>query len=42
MAVRITRSEPANDDLVINGLGGTDLFNIGPGVNTLIEVIPNQ
>jgi Ca2+-binding RTX toxin-like protein len=40
--VRITRSEVANDDLVINGLGGADLFNIGPGVNTLIEVITNQ
>jgi Ca2+-binding RTX toxin-like protein len=41
-AVRITRSEIANDDLVINGLGGADLFNIGPGVNTLIEVLTNQ
>jgi hypothetical protein len=41
-AVRITRSEIANDDLVINGLGGADLFNIGPGVNTLIDVITNQ
>jgi hypothetical protein len=40
--VRITHSEAANDDLIVNGLGGVDNITIGPGVTTLIEVIANQ
>jgi Ca2+-binding RTX toxin-like protein len=40
--VRILHSEAANDDLVINGLGGTDVFNIGSGVTSLIEVFANH
>jgi hypothetical protein len=42
MAVRITRSEVATDRLILNGLGGADLFNVGPGVSTLIQVTTNQ
>jgi Ca2+-binding RTX toxin-like protein len=41
-AVRITDSEAANDSVIINGLGGTDLFNIGSGVSSLIMVTTNQ
>jgi Ca2+-binding RTX toxin-like protein len=40
--VRITNSEAANDDLVVNGLGGTDTITTGGGVAALIEVIFNQ
>jgi Ca2+-binding RTX toxin-like protein len=40
--VRITHAEVANDDLVINGLGGADGFNLGPGVTTLIGVAVND
>ena len=40
--VRIRNPEVANDALIVNGLGGVDTFNTGPGVNTLIQVITNQ
>ena len=40
--VRITHSEAANDALIVNGLGGTDAFTLGPGVTALIGVILNQ
>ena len=40
--VRISHSEVANDDLIINGLGGVDVFNIGAGVAALIGVTTNQ
>jgi Ca2+-binding RTX toxin-like protein len=40
--VRISNSEVALDDLIINGLGGIDVFNIGAGVTTLIGVTTNQ
>jgi len=40
--VRITHSEVANDDLIIYGLGGVDVFNLGAGVTTLIGVTTNQ
>jgi Ca2+-binding RTX toxin-like protein len=40
--VRIRHSEAANDDLVINGLGGVDYINTGSGVTTLIGVTANQ
>jgi Ca2+-binding RTX toxin-like protein len=40
--MRIRNSEPANDNLSINGLGGDDTFNIGNGVTSLIQVTPNQ
>jgi Ca2+-binding RTX toxin-like protein len=41
-ALRITNSEAANDDLILNGLGGTDTFFTGVGVSSLIEVFTNQ
>jgi Ca2+-binding RTX toxin-like protein len=40
--VRIEHSEMANDDLIINSLGGTDIFNIGAGVTALIGLTTNQ
>jgi Ca2+-binding RTX toxin-like protein len=40
--VRITTPEVANDDLVINGLGGTDIFFTGAGVTSLIGLTTNQ
>jgi hypothetical protein len=40
--VRISHSEVANDDLIINGLGGLDSFSVGAGVTTLIDVTLNQ
>jgi Ca2+-binding RTX toxin-like protein len=40
--VRIRHPEAANDNLIVNGLGGVDTFTIGPGVNTLIGVTANQ
>lgn len=40
--VHITHPEVANDSLTLNGLAGTDAFNIGPGVTALISVIMNQ
>ncbi len=40
--VRITTPEVANDDVVINGLGGTDTFFTGVGVTSLIGVTTNQ
>jgi Ca2+-binding RTX toxin-like protein len=41
-AVGISRSEVANDDLIVNGLGGVDTFTTGAGVTALIEVTVNQ
>ncbi len=40
--VRIEHSEAANDRLTINGLGGNDTFDIGVGVDTLIQLTTNQ
>lgn len=40
--LRILQPEAANDDLIINGLGGTDTFGIGAGVSSLIQVTTNQ
>ena len=40
--VRIRHSEAANDDLIVNGLGGADSFTVGAGVTTLIGVTTNQ
>ena len=40
--LHITHPEIANDSLIVNGLGGTDTFNIGPGVTSLITVVTNQ
>jgi Ca2+-binding RTX toxin-like protein len=40
--VRILHPEVANDSLIVNGLGGTDTFNVGPGVSALIGVTVNQ
>ena len=37
----ITHSEVASDSLTINGLVGTDTFNIGSGVTSLISLITN-
>jgi len=41
-SVHITHSESANDSLIVNGLGGTDTFTVGPGVSTLMTVVTNQ
>lgn len=38
---RITHSEPANDLLTVNGLGGVDTITTGPGVTALIMLIVN-
>jgi hypothetical protein len=40
--VRILHPEVANDDVIINGLGGVDDIITGPGVTTLIGVTVNQ
>jgi Ca2+-binding RTX toxin-like protein len=40
--VQILNPEVADDTVVLNGLGGTDSFNVGPGVTALIGVILNQ
>ena len=40
--VQIAHPEAANDTLIINGLDGTDSFNVGPGVTSLIGLILNQ
>lgn len=42
VTLRILQPEAANDDLIINGLGGTDTFGIGAGVSSLIQVTTNQ
>jgi len=42
IVVSIEHPEVANDDLILNGLGGVDLFSIGAGVTTLIGVTTNQ
>ena len=41
-SVRILHSEPANDTLTINGLGGADTITPGPGVSALIALTVNQ
>jgi Ca2+-binding RTX toxin-like protein len=40
--VQINHAEAANDQLIVNGLGGTDTFFVGPGVSSLIQVTTNQ
>jgi hypothetical protein len=40
--VQILHPEFTNDTLILNGLGGTDSFGVGPGVATLIGVMLNQ
>jgi Ca2+-binding RTX toxin-like protein len=40
--VRITHSEAAYDDLIVNGLGGVDTITTGPGVTNLIGVTVNE
>jgi len=40
--VRITHAELALDDLIINGLGGVDVFNVSPGATSLMGVTVNQ
>lgn len=40
--VHIAHPEAANDRLIVNGLGGTDTFNVGAGVTSLIQVTTNQ
>ncbi len=40
--VRVLHPEVTNDNLTLNGLGGVDIFNIGPGVTALIGVTNNQ
>src|SRR6185295_17881174 len=40
--VLITNSEVTFDSLIVNGLGGTDIFTVGAGVTTLIGVSTNQ
>jgi Ca2+-binding RTX toxin-like protein len=40
--VRIRHPEFANDDVVVNGLGGVDTITVAPGVTALIGVTTNQ
>jgi len=40
--VRIEHPEVANDSLIVYGLGGTDTFNVGQGVTSLIGLTTNQ
>ena len=40
--VQIANPEPLSDTLIVNGLGGTDTFNLGPGVTSLINVTTNR
>ena len=40
--VRLLNPEPANDRLIVNGLGGNDDLTSGPGVTALIGVTLNQ
>jgi Ca2+-binding RTX toxin-like protein len=40
--VRMLQPEVANDRVTVNGLGGTDIFSVGPGVTGLIGVTTNQ
>lgn len=40
--VQIMHSEPANDTLTVNGLGGTDTLTADPGVTALIMLLMNQ
>lgn len=41
-SVRITHSEAASDQLIVNGLGGVDTITSGPGVAALIMLTINQ
>jgi hypothetical protein len=40
--VRIQGSEVANDNLIVNGLAGSDTITTGAGVTGLIGVVFNQ
>jgi hypothetical protein len=40
--VQIAHSEVANDQLVVNGLGGADTFSLDPSATSLIGVTFNQ
>jgi hypothetical protein len=40
--LQILHPDAANDSLIVNGLGGTDIFNIGSGVTALMTVVTNQ
>jgi Ca2+-binding RTX toxin-like protein len=40
--VQILQPEVASDRVIINGLGGTDIFSVGAGVTSLIGVTTNQ
>jgi Ca2+-binding RTX toxin-like protein len=40
--VQIANSEPANDELTVNGRGGNDSFSLGPGLGALIQVSVNE
>ena len=40
--VRITHPEVANDDLIVNGLGGVDSFSVSATAPTLIGITTNQ
>jgi hypothetical protein len=39
---RIAHSEAANDRLTVEGLGGNDVFEIGSGLDALIQLTVNQ
>jgi len=41
-SVQIVHSEAANDELIVNGLGGVDTITADPGVAALIMVTINQ
>jgi Ca2+-binding RTX toxin-like protein len=41
-SVRITHSEAANDQLIVNGLGGVDTITADPGVASLMILTINQ
>jgi hypothetical protein len=40
--VQILQPEVATDRVIINGLGGADIFSVGAGVTSLIGVTTNQ
>jgi Ca2+-binding RTX toxin-like protein len=41
-SLQIAHADAANDSLIVNGLGGVDIFYVEPGVNTLMTVVTNQ
>jgi Ca2+-binding RTX toxin-like protein len=41
VTVQIPHSEPANDKLTVNGLGGADTITAGPGLAALIQLVIN-